>query len=786
MTPVAPPPDPAGRRAGPSDSPHGRLLVPATLGIRHFSPASARALSLLLEALQPDCILLEAPVDAAGRLRDLGATGTRPPVGLVGVPSPLDGDRFLYPLAPESPEWVAVRWAHERGCLLEGIDLPGAALLALERTTASQSPHDAPVDPYAAFAAAAGAEDFDGWWERRFEQGSHPETYAEAIWALALGLREQPWPEALKREWLMRETFMRRRIREVLDRGVSAERCLVVCGAIHAPALTHDRPTSFPLESGSAPVAGPPSGAAQHLPPTAATGPMAQLTWFPTILSTGRMHSASRMGVVRPPFAYLQLLAEAQREGRPAAVAPAFLSRVAGVLRASGASISPAEVIDAVRLAEQLASMEGAHVVTIRDLRDAAMTRFGAGAASSEVAAAIDLAAEGVGVGHLEGSRPLLAHELERRLEALKLPRLRPGLHHTLELDLRPLPGSIAVERSTLLHRLRALSVPGIVLRDPSDSGARSAWLERWELRGLPSLDAALSEAGLLGDSIAAAVEARLSVRLEQTPTLTGLARVLVDARACALPQLLDRTAERLGQLDLESPPFAELVEAARMVRLDGSWRASATAANASPEGALLDVLFAAAIRRLPLLPEPDHTEARDVMALRTLLGESIATGLRLEDLRVQLKGLATGLRDRPRLRGAALALSLEQALIPLPELSTLLSTRLGGVRIRETAAFLEGLLADPRALHGSPLPGALDAWVRSADSVAFSRALVPLRRAFARWDEEARATLRAATETLASGSASTKPEADASGAQLHPPDGPLARALERLDDLEL
>src|SRR5690606_23840972 len=145
MTPVAPPPDPAGRRAGPSDSPHGRLLVPATLGIRHFSPASARALSLLLEALQPDCILLEAPVDAAGRLRDLGATGTRPPVGLVGVPSPLDGDRFLYPLAPESPEWVAVRWAHERGCLLEGIDLPGAALLALERTTASQSPHDAPV-----------------------------------------------------------------------------------------------------------------------------------------------------------------------------------------------------------------------------------------------------------------------------------------------------------------------------------------------------------------------------------------------------------------------------------------------------------------------------------------------------------------------------------------------------------------------------------------------------------------------------------------------------------------
>src|SRR5438270_660350 len=43
-------------------------------------------------------------------------------------------------------------------------------------------------------------------------------------------------------ENLIRESYMRRCVREVLAQGHKPERVVVVCGAFHAPALTHDLP----------------------------------------------------------------------------------------------------------------------------------------------------------------------------------------------------------------------------------------------------------------------------------------------------------------------------------------------------------------------------------------------------------------------------------------------------------------------------------------------------------------------------------------------------------------
>src|SRR5690606_5703103 len=81
--------------------------------------------------------------------------------------------------------------------------------------------------------------DFDVWWERAFEHHADVASYGRTIWELARGLRALTWPPHRVAEWQLREAFMRRRITEVLAEGVLPERCVVVCGALHAPALCH-------------------------------------------------------------------------------------------------------------------------------------------------------------------------------------------------------------------------------------------------------------------------------------------------------------------------------------------------------------------------------------------------------------------------------------------------------------------------------------------------------------------------------------------------------------------
>ena len=56
-----------------------------------------------------------------------------------------------------------------------------------------------------------------------------------------------------------------------------------------------------------------------------------------------------------------------------------YLSRIAAYLRESGTPVSSAGVIEAVRLALELARMRGGKIPALRDLRDAAVTCLGEG-----------------------------------------------------------------------------------------------------------------------------------------------------------------------------------------------------------------------------------------------------------------------------------------------------------------------------------------------------------------------------------------------------------------------
>ncbi|HVK15170.1 MAG TPA: DUF5682 family protein, partial [Gemmataceae bacterium] len=232
-------------------------------GVRHLSPAGAWHLRATLDAVRPKVVLIEGLTDADKLIPDLTRSGTKPPVAILAYTDSVPVRTLVYPLARYSPEYQALVWAKENKARVEFIDLPSDIFLGLqdveieritkERDKADQEQSkDQPASPawrpeperslYERIAERAGEEDYDTYWERRFEHNLSHDAYRRAAFALGAALRDEPDPPVWRAENLVREAFMRRRIREVLDDGVKPEQVIAVVGAFHAPVLGPEFP----------------------------------------------------------------------------------------------------------------------------------------------------------------------------------------------------------------------------------------------------------------------------------------------------------------------------------------------------------------------------------------------------------------------------------------------------------------------------------------------------------------------------------------------------------------
>src|SRR3954470_14569790 len=85
----------------------GRAAVTNTrvFGIRHHGPGSARALSLALDEMQPDAVLIEGPPEAGPLLKLAGSPEMVPPVALLAYVPTAPAKAGFWPFAAFSPEW---------------------------------------------------------------------------------------------------------------------------------------------------------------------------------------------------------------------------------------------------------------------------------------------------------------------------------------------------------------------------------------------------------------------------------------------------------------------------------------------------------------------------------------------------------------------------------------------------------------------------------------------------------------------------------------------------------
>ncbi|WP_435974467.1 DUF5682 family protein [Streptomyces sp. Qhu_M48] len=699
---------------------------PLLLGVRHHGPGSARGVRAALEAARPAAVLVEGPAEADALVALAGDPDMRPPVALLAHAVDDPGRAAFWPMAEFSPEWVAIRWALDRGAAVRFVDLPAAHTLAASDPTWDDGEEAAPgdglrIDPVAELARAAGYDDAERWWEDAVElRGDGDPTAPFEALAEAMGALREAYGHGGHPRDLVREAYMRLRLRAA--RKEFGDAVAVVCGAWHVPALT--RKTTVAADR----------ALLKGLPKV-----KTEMTWVPWTHRRLARRSGYGAGIDAPGW-YGHLFAAPDRP------VERWMTKVAGLLRAEDHLVSPAHVIEAVRLAETLAALRGRPLPGLDETTDAVRAVLCEG---SDVP--LDLVRDRLVVGDVLGEVPAdapavpLQRDLSRRRRTL---RLKPeATERVLELDLRKETDG---ERSRLLHRLRLL---GVHWGEPAAGRAGTGtFRETWRLRWEPELHVQVAEAGVWGTTVEAAATAKARSRALGA---TALADITTLAEQCllaglgeALPVVMRALADRAA-LDTDVGHLAQALPAlARSLRY-GDVRGTDTAALAEVAAGLAERICVG----LPPACAGLATEAAAAMreridevhrAIGLLPGAAGPTE--------RWAGVLRRLADRDRipgvLRGRAARLLLDEGRIPDDEAALLMSRALSpGTPPPDAAAWIDGFVGGASGgglllVHDERLLGLVDGWLTSVPAEAFSDVLPLLRRTFSGYEPGVRRTL--------------------------------------------
>lgn len=733
-------------------------------GIRHHGPGCARSLLRALEALDPDCLLIEGPPEGEAMLPLMTEPTLVPPVAMLIYNPEAARQAVFYPFASFSPEWNALRHMLALKRPVRFIDLPVGQRFALmaaesdededatgaeradevaeaaeaadedegESTAAEALPMDDPLDW---LGRAAGYGDGESWWNHMVEErGDSLELFAairEAMCSVRAEAPERTDTGARRRE-MLREAHMRKCLRQARKDGF--ERIAVVCGAWHVPALL-------------------------DLPPAKADNDLlkglgkvrVEATWVPW--SHPHLTRASGYGAgVEAPGWYEHLWRSA-----PENRAVGWLAQAARLFREQDLDCSSAHLIEAVRLADTLAALRGRPQPGLDELGEALRTVVCMGDS-----APMRLIHEELTVGRRIGSTPedAPAVPLQRDLEQQqKTLRFKPeAVRKPLDLDLRQ-PMHLA--RSHLLHRLALLGIDwGVPSRGAR--GAKGSFHEVWTLQWQPEMALAVIEAGRWGNTVVDAATARAIDVAAQASGLPALAELIDRVLLADLPAavgpvsraLEDRAAVANDVLQLLAamPPLANVARYGNVRQTDAGMVARVlerlvprAAIGLAAACASLDDA-AAETMRAHVAEAHQALRLMDAAELIAPWHEALRRVAEPGGVHGQVAGLAARLLFDDQVDGidqtsARMSRALSAALDPGP-----------------AAAWLDGFLNRSAMvlLHDDALWRMVDDWLAGLSEAHFMRELAMLRRAFAGFTEPERRQLgERARRTRGAGAAS-------------------------------
>jgi len=728
------------------------------LGVRHHGPGCARSVVRALDRIAPDIVLVEGPPDAAEVLPLIGHAQMTPPVALLVYAPDRPKDAAFYPFTDFSPEWQGLRWAMEHDIPTRFIDLPvGVGLKERQATGATdgqeEAPSHQPLDPIGELAHAAGYDDPEEWWDQQVERrADDTDLFAAVLHAMAAVRAARPDSESShRRREERREAHMRRAIRLAHRDGHG--RIAVICGAWHAPVLTWEAVSSRGQ-------AGADAATLKGLRSAKVVS-----TWVPWTNTRLAFRSGYGAGVTSP--GWYRLLWE-----HPAHATQRWLVLTATLLRSKGMDVSSASVIEAVRLAEALASLRGLPRPGLGELREATTTVM-LGGYDDALALVRDALEVGDRLGGVPDETPTVPLQQDFEATARRL-RLKLEVEpRVLALDLRK---PSMRERSHLLWRARTLGVPwGEPQRETSSSRQGTFW-EHWQIRWEPDFAVALIEANALGNTVATASMAALAERASDVEELAGLIDLLDAAILADLPEARGALLAQLSQRAALSPDVHRLVAAlpplARIARY-GDVRGTASHEVLPILQGLLTRVF---LGLVPASSGLDDSAAGDladglseIQRILTLLDRAGDE----EDWTTVLAALSANEGVAARVRGTAVRIRLDRRELSEEDLRGLVGRALNlAAEPADAAAWLEGFLRGSglALLHKDAFWGAFDAWLRTLVPEVFDDLLPSLRRGFAAFSPRERRKVAervAALRIAADGSVVATPRLSSSRAPL-------------------
>lgn len=503
-------------------------------GIRHHGPGSTKSLLRALHKLEPDCLLIEGVKDAEALLEHVANVGMQPPVALLTY-NPKDFSQAIYsPFAEFSPEWQAIKYGLKRGIEVQFMDLPQEMTFGIQRAAATAEPalfeaETEPIpqtaddrklqkDPLGYMAELAGYTDSERWWEVTFEETDNQEEIFPSIVQLMRVLREElNRTDPLQEQ--RREAFMRETIRKAIKAGY--ENIAVICGAWHSPVLEdfekYKSSADKKLLKGIKKI-------------------KTKSTWVPWSYNRLSTQSGYGAGVVSP--AWYKLLFTNRKE-----VGIRWMTKVARLFREKDMDASSAHVIEAVRLAETLASIRELPIAGISEMYEAATSIFCEGYESQ-----MELIQNKLVIGDVLGKVPSeipvipLQQDFDKCVKSARLTKERNSTDEIIkELDLRT---DSNLRGSHLLHRLDLLGIKWGKAKKVSKL-SKGQFKEIWKLVWKPDFALDIISAGMWGNSVyEAAVNfaKKKSKEIENLPELTQLVEVALKADLKeAIPQLVQQ-----------------------------------------------------------------------------------------------------------------------------------------------------------------------------------------------------------------------------------------------------
>lgn len=695
---------------------------PVFFGVRHLSPAAAFHLRQALDACQPRLILVEGPCDLNDQMYWLCHPETRFPAAILAYTQTPPVRTILYPLAVYSPELQAILWAHEHRTECRFMDLPSGAMLALgEAGEEREEPAENTEWVYRRMEEITG-EEHDTFWERKFEQMEDWRAFQAAVGTFGEQLRRTARDGQIRTaRTLVREAHMKRVIREAEVSGIPPEQIFCVCGAFHVAGLQENEPMTD--EELSA------------LPRVDCTATLMPYSYY-------RLSSRSGYGAGNKAPAYFELLWEALHRDGAGDLSGLYLTRLAAAHRRAGNLVSPAEVIEAMRLARALCALRGSRFPVLADLRDGAVAAMGHGSFSQLAVAAADTEI-GTRVGFIpQGvSRTSVQEDFYRQLRELRLEKYRGLEERQLDLDLRERlnvksaqAALLDLRRSCFLHRLRVLNIRFASLLPSRQEGAN--WGEYWALRWTPEVEIEVVESSLLGDTVEGAAAFALKERGEACTSIAQAAGVFQDAFLCGMPAAARHALRVLQSLSVDAAALTDVAETADRLSLVVRY-GSLRRFDPAPVVPLLQQLF---LRACLTLEDACRCDARAVPGVTAAMEQ-------LNRLQLEHDGCLEGERwlellrrvsDRDDLNtlcsGFAMAALLERGEADEELLGRELARRLSpGVPADLGAGWFEGLASKNRyaLIARLSLWKHLDDYLGTLDEDQFRRALVFLRRAF-------------------------------------------------------